>query len=305
MTMDEIAALYGHPPYCRYLVYSDPFGGKSTFAATFPKPMVVCAFDPYLKDSPYLAKGYYDEPMLDGSGTPYRDVVDANGVLLIRIYYFHDEEPERPSAFRRFQRFMHEFTAAERTQWETVVVDSTSALRRACLYEQQFVLNRDSKEPRQWYAGATDYIERLLDRFGSMQDINVVLLAHISRKTDEAAGTIRRLVNLPGRMGMNGPDTVPEIYRMFNDRTTGVPMLQTKRGADSYLAGSQFLQAPNPCEPRFSALWQNFVPRTRPRPQATTNGAVPITAGAAVDADVATDSGADTTEPAGEHMTNE
>lgn len=313
-TVGEIAELMGGElPKCRYLVYSDPFGGKSTFAATFEKPMVVACFDPYLKESPYLAKGYYNEPELDGNGTPYRDVVSEHGEVLVRIYYFHDEVPERPQAYKRFQKFMHGFDAAERRCWKTLVIDSVSAMNRACKLMHEFDLNPDYKDPRKWYADTADYMERMLTRFASMNDLNLVLLCHISRKTDEASGSILRMVKLPGRLGMDGPDGFPEIYRMFNDRTTGTPKLQTRRGTDSYLAGSQFLNAPSPCEPRFSALWANFVPRNRPRPAPAL--ATQLTNGAAVEAAASNTNpaetppaiagAADTTEPAEETATNE
>ena len=251
-------------PYTRVLAYSDPCTGKSTFAATFPKRMLVASFDPFQKDSPYLDKGYYDEPVLDENGTPYRDVVDANGELLIRIYYFHDENPEKPTAYKRYMRFMHGFDARERRNWETLVIDSVSAMSRACKLMHEFDLNPDYKDPRKWYADTADYIERMLTRFASMQDINLVLLCHISRKTDEAAGTFLRMVKLPGRMGMDGPDGFPEVYRMFVQQGTGTRMLQTlKNGSDSWLAGSQFCRAPNPCEPRYSALWANWTDRSK------------------------------------------
>jgi len=239
--------------------------GKSTFIATFPKPMIVFSFDGYLKESPYLDKGFYDDALQSfEDGTPFRDVVDTDGSLLIRIVYLHDEIPERPTAYKRFLALMNGFTALERRNWETVVVDSVSALTRANFMMHQFDLNKDYKDPRKWYADTADYVERIIGRFASMADINVVLAAHVSRKYDEGSSSYLRLIKLPGRLGLDGPDTFPEIYRLYVEPSTGRRLLQTQKLNDSWLAGSQYCRAPNPCEPRYSQLWVNWTPRTRP-----------------------------------------
>jgi len=39
------------------VVMGDPGARKSTFAATFPKPMLVLNFDPMGKETPYLLAG--------------------------------------------------------------------------------------------------------------------------------------------------------------------------------------------------------------------------------------------------------
>lgn len=50
-------------------VYSESGGGKSTFAATFPKPMLVLMFDPIGKDAPYRRRGVAREVGTDELGT--------------------------------------------------------------------------------------------------------------------------------------------------------------------------------------------------------------------------------------------
>jgi hypothetical protein len=245
-------------------VYSDPITGKSTFAATFPKPMLVFFFDGYLKDSPYLDKGFDGGEGITEDGTPYRDVVDDKGDLLIRVMYLHDENPERPSAYKRFLNLMNSLNPVERQRWETIVVDSMSAMSRANMVMHQFDLNPSYKDPRKWYADVADYIERIITRFSGIRDVNIVMLCHISRKMDEASGGYMRTIKLPGRLGLDGPDTFPEIYRLYVEQGTGRRLLQTQKSSDSWLAGSQFCKAPTPCEPRYSAVWSNWSPRTRP-----------------------------------------
>lgn len=265
-------------PYNRWLIYSDPMTGKSTFAATFPKPMIVFCFDGFLKDSPYLAKGYEGQAGTYENGTPYQDVVDAAGNVIIRIVYLHDENPERPSAYKRFMEIMNGFGPDERRNWETVVVDSVSAMIRANMYLHQFDLNPTYKDPRKWYADTADWIERIMARFASMRDINVVMLCHISRKMDEASGGYMRTVKLPGRLGLDGPDAFPEVYRVYVEQGTGRRLLQTQKGSDSWLAGSQFCGAASPCEARYSAVWAQWTPRTRPVPDVDATAVVGPTA---------------------------
>lgn len=56
-------------PPIHTLVYSDSGGGKSTFLATYPKPMVVFFWDPPGKDIPYIKKGNEIEELEDEFGT--------------------------------------------------------------------------------------------------------------------------------------------------------------------------------------------------------------------------------------------
>lgn len=53
---DEIWANFNDSvtPFLHWIIYGDIGSGKSTMAATFPKPMLVHCFDPFGKDMPYL-----------------------------------------------------------------------------------------------------------------------------------------------------------------------------------------------------------------------------------------------------------
>jgi hypothetical protein len=57
-----------YPLHC--FCYSDSGGGKSTFAATFPKPMLVLMWDPIGKDAPYRKRGRTVDVGVDEFGTP-------------------------------------------------------------------------------------------------------------------------------------------------------------------------------------------------------------------------------------------
>lgn len=59
------------------LNYANWGSGKSTFAATFPKPMVVWMFDPLGKHFPYLKQGGAIEEGEDANGIRYTHVYDV------------------------------------------------------------------------------------------------------------------------------------------------------------------------------------------------------------------------------------
>jgi len=56
------------------VVYGEWGSGKSTLAATFPKPILVMAFDPFGKETPYLRAGTMDTLHTGEDGTPIRRV---------------------------------------------------------------------------------------------------------------------------------------------------------------------------------------------------------------------------------------
>lgn len=119
-------------PALHVLGYGDAGAGKSDFAATFPKPMLVFHFDPYGKDTPYLQRGTPSDLFSDERADFVRTVTsDKTGKEIIRIEYYHDSvftEPTllqakartriidmQPDAYARFLKrmagFQHELVA--------------------------------------------------------------------------------------------------------------------------------------------------------------------------------------------------
>src|SRR3972149_2335621 len=79
-----------HPPI-HVAAYGESGAGKSTFARSFPKPMLVLHFDPHGKDPPYPAQGPVLDLVLEG-GVWTRAVMSTKhpDVPLIRLEYYHD-----------------------------------------------------------------------------------------------------------------------------------------------------------------------------------------------------------------------
>lgn len=244
-----------HLPY-HWLLYGDSGSGKSTGIATWPKPMIVFAFDPFGKETPYLKKGTPTGLSQDSLGTPFREVVSKKGELLIRLEYFIDAEPELPIAYPRFLKRIRDFQS-EYGQWATAVVDSITFMELAARKWHQYGLNPTAREPRQWFSGSTDLLEEMLMiRFGSLP-MNVCIAAHVDEDKDEAMGTFVRNPKAPGRMRKSLGAGYSELYRAYavrGERGDLEYWWQTK--PDKQYSASSQIGAPDPCPPVYSAIWQ-------------------------------------------------
>lgn len=242
------------PIHC--IAYGDTGAGKSTFFASFPKPMLVFMFDPFGKETPYLKRGLAQPLELTDDGGASRTVVSKKtGQTLIRIEYFLNPIPEDPTAYRRFRDRMSTFQD-EYDQWTTVVIDSVTFMELAARMEEQFILNPRSKEPRQWFAGSTSALEQMLMmRFASLP-MNVCVAAHIDEDKDELHGNQIRTLSAPGRMRKRMPAGYGETYRLYVVRENKVPVFLMQTRSDNLYSAASQIGAPDPCEPTYAALWE-------------------------------------------------
>ena len=247
-----------HRPPLHVLVYGDPGSRKSTFAATFPKPMIVFFFDQVGMDLPYLRCGTpTDLAVYPGKSFLYRDVLDDDGTVLIRLQYFADMNPHDPWGYRNFLNRLQDFYK-EVYEWQTAVVDSVTMLELAARYNERFYLNKNAKDPRQWWAGSTDALEQaLMSSFGAMQ-INVVVVAHASEDKDEVNGTFVRTIRAPGRMSKGSAAGYPETYRAYVPKerdADGNPQYWLQTQPDGLWIAKTAIGAPNPSWGHYDSLW--------------------------------------------------
>lgn len=247
-------------PVSHFLVYGEPGSGKSTFAATFPTPILVCCFDAYGKDSPYLRRGpVVDrvEVALGNDSVAAARVCDRRGELLIEVEYFHDLDVQNPMAFQRFLNRMATLTRDELAAWATVVIDSVTAMELCKRKQAQYKLLPHVKEPRLWFAASTDALEEMLMiRFAGLPT-NVVVLAHVDEDKDEFHGEMIRNPSAPGRLRKRLASQYAELYRTHvakDERGNRVHVLQTR--TDGRFHASTQLGAPDPCAPEYEKLWE-------------------------------------------------
>lgn len=259
-------------PATHTMLYGDTGVGKSTMAATYPKNILVWCFDGLGKDMPYRKKAKevsdvqkYEISVGENSGftIPYRDAVYEDGV--IRIEYYHDENPDRPSAYTKYRHRMAIFQD-EYDKWQTVVVDSVTMMELYARKVQEKLLNPMQKfargtDTRQWFSGSTDDLEEMLiQRFAGLP-MNVVIVCHIHERQNQISGEILRGVYAPGRLAnrniLNANYQEQYYLHTIRDAEGERHHVVQTTNRDGFAAGSQ-IDAPDPCYPSYESLWERY-----------------------------------------------
>lgn len=251
-------------PYVSMLLYSEPSSGKSTFASTAPKPMKVYCFDQKQKEMPYIKRGKIIEEGVTEFKTPYVKIgTKKTGKHIITIEYYRNENPEKPTAYPRFLRSMSKLHE-DLDYYNTFVLDSVTYLEKAARWHDQFVTNRDAKDKRQHYIVSADAVEmQVMGRFASLPK-NSIVICHVLEKKDKDGEDISKqrfgskrlfVPAAPGAKARQLPSAFSEIYRLFIDNKNE-HMLQTRTDG-MWLAATQ-IEAPNPCEPNWVHIWENW-----------------------------------------------
>jgi hypothetical protein len=252
----------GARPALHCITYGDPGGGKSTFATTWPKPMLVFLFDAYGKDGPYLRWARNNNATItdevDGWGTPIK-ILQGESAGYMRLEYYNDLSPEQ----RTWELF--EWRMKERTffdeGWATVVIDSLTFMELMARMHARHVVNPNSKDPRQWFGYSTDALEyALLVQLQGFQ-LNTLVLAHINNDKDEVLGSFVRQLAAPGRLANRNElaGGYAELYRAWVRRAQGSELeyvLQTQR--DPLFNAATQIEAADPSWQTYESLWTNF-----------------------------------------------
>lgn len=263
----------------RCFVYADPGRMKSTFAASFPKPMLVLATDPAGKLAPYRRRGIatptYPPNPEKGIYVPTEYVLSLKqeDKIAIQIEHYRDRTmfmPDIKSCWEELQdRMVDLYTEDDQRKWATIVLDSMSSLEYAVRCHYQFKEMPVSKEgnemdQRQWYRKSAEGIEQICYAL-SWMNANVVVLAHVRAERDAVRDTILWTPEAPGVRNRRIPSVFGEIYTVHVDNDPGLPddvspfFLQT-RPDGKYVATTQ-IQAPDDCTPHYASIWANYQPQ--------------------------------------------
>ena len=186
--------------------------------------------------------------------------------LAVRLEYYHDANPKKPSAWHNFEENWAERDPIEEG-YATVVLDSMTSAQLHKFHDAKFRTMRTAKDPRKWYGDMTESLEQMvMGRFSALH-CNVVVVAHMSREKDDRAGSMVYWPSAPGRLGPKGgglPSAFAETYRAYvrTKSQDNEYLLQTETSS-KHIACTQ-IQAPNPCEPEYEALWENWKGKERP-----------------------------------------
>lgn len=195
----------------------------------------------------------------DKRGTPYQDVVDPGGKLLIRIGHYKDPIVDKPEGFSRFLDFLPVFLRqVEKGEWASLAFDSMSFAYLSGRKYHQYDLNEDSKDPRQWYGGGVDLLEEILCVQLPALPCNVGVATHVSKTKVEAEGTMVRAPMAPGRLLNMVAAAWPELYRVYVEEKEGRKVRRLQTDNDEKWQAGTCIKAPDPCRPRFEDLWVNW-----------------------------------------------
>lgn len=187
--------------------------------------------------------------------------------LLCRIEYYHDENPEKPTAWQAFRANWSGRDPIEEG-YKTVGIDSLTFMQLRKYHDARWRTMKNAKHAMKWYADVTESLEQtLMGQFAAFR-CNVVLTAHVSREKDEADGNMVYFPSAPGRLGPKGgglPSGFAETYRAYigeNKKGNPIPLLQTQK--DYKFNACTAIDAPDDCDPEYEALWENWKGKARP-----------------------------------------
>lgn len=264
-------------PNSFFFVVGDAGSRKSSFAATFPKPMLVIQMDARGKAMPYRMRGIQGKkgfmvtaPGMEEKGgrIPYELIIHPKDEkkLLVRIEHYQTADMQQGVDYvYGYENFMARFPGikkeVEEGKYRTVVFDSLSSISYEARKLDEKKMNpaiEEGKKPhgKQVYGAAAVAIEELIRSNLASLDANVVLIGHLMQeRTKEGEVTGKYLPSAPGQLPWQLPSAFPESYVMLVDEN-GETYLKT-RSTDVYIATSQ-IPAPNPCAPSYKALWTNW-----------------------------------------------
>jgi hypothetical protein len=280
-------------PKTKLLLYGDSGTGKSTFVATYAEvaaelgmPILVCAFDPPSKMSPYKDHPlvYGVEPVEGETADYYKqfgihaeDVLDQKGNLVFRIEYYVEPDPDNPRAADAVEARLAGFYQ-EATNWYAAVFDSMTFYQNAAIRRVQkrmgFTIDKmfgkgEGIDMRQWYAVAKMDLDRMIRQQMLWWPTNGIAIHHTSEDKSEFADTTVRGILTIGKLLAELPPGFDEMYKVCLNQREKIRDEQGKETADykRYLqtrhdtvwaATSVTAKAPNPCEPNYRALWKNW-----------------------------------------------
>lgn len=263
-------------PVIHCMAYGDPGSEKSTFAASFPKPLIVLFFDPYAKGGPYRRRGAkYTEAVspTNPQGYVWSDKFKVNfefilstanpGEAAIVLVHLHDMDVRKGAqgvyAAEKFEHlYLHLAPMCELGIWGTICLDSLTTFEVAIRKYNQYKLNPFSnqgnkQDARQWYGASAEGLEETCFALTTLPT-NVVVPAHVAEKMQPMNTSVLWMPEAPGKRGRLLPAGFSEVYHVQYDDDAQTNLLQCHRSS-AIFACTQ-VNVPNGVAPRYDQLWE-------------------------------------------------
>jgi len=263
--------------YLHVLLMGRPGAGKSHFAATFPKPMLVFGFDPAGKEDPYLDRGTAG-PITEAKSKnglysfAYRDIYSKKekGRVIIRYEYWGESNPIKPD---RYPTFMARTMALEQeireSGWKTIVLDSATYFELTARAFSENGVNRlndkgeVTKDQRIHYGYSAHACEQyLMMRLPNLIMCNTIAITHIDEQKDYSSGAedgavVRKMAALPGKLPNRIAGGYGECWLIYRPNPAGKErLLQTQEREGSMFDCKSLKRFPDPCPAHYELLWK-------------------------------------------------
>lgn len=186
----------GFPKTSNIMLYGEPGAGKTTFATTFPKPILFLDVD-----------------------NRHQSYAGMKGV----DYIVYKDEGKTAGAYRDFMKDIRKYQRD--SDYATIVLDSTTTLLRLIkndLLGMRGVGNASTEglSLAQW-GTVVERFERIFDIMRGY-DTHVIVTSHEQAFQDELTGEIKRVVMMVGKkFPQKAPLFFDEIYRCFREEGRG------------------------------------------------------------------------------------
>ena len=201
---------------------------------------------------------------------PYRDIVTADG--LIRVEYFHNDDPDWPQAYQIYLARMGMFAAEQKANpWATVVLDTLTSTELSSRKYNEKIMKPMEKfaqgtDTRQWFALATDDLEEMVIMRYAGFTMNTLVLSHIDERKNELNGEIIRGPFAPGRLSRRSTlgASYQEQYRTYSVQIDGRRAHQLQTQSHSGFAATTQIDVPDPCYPSYESMWAGREEQQQP-----------------------------------------
>lgn len=189
--MPKKATNIGLPEQLNIMLYGDMGSGKTTFATTFPKPILFFDID-----------------------NRYQTYAGVDGIE----YETYKDEPKRPRAYRDFYKDLRKY--AKELKYATVVLDSTTTLldimKSDLLGTGTGSGATEGLSLPQW-GTAVSRFEKIFNTFRSY-DAHKIVISHQQMIKDDVSGEIMMVTMMVGKkFPQKAPIFFDEIYRCYSE----------------------------------------------------------------------------------------